>query len=139
MTLRNLETGDPRVHPSKIERGQKFWRWTVVRHAAPEQRPCGRGRLWYQRRVIVRCVCGDEITAWEADLVRGLSTGCRSAKCRRAHDGGVMNKIEESARTIGERLAWLHDQLQTESANLKRLHAESLAITEQSKKRRRSS
>lgn len=133
-----IETGDPRVRPSKVTRGARFWRWTVVRHASPEKREVRPGHLVYQRRVVVRCVCGVERALFERQVTLGRSTGCASATCRRAYDGAIMSKIEQSAAAIAERIATLQAQLMAEAERLRALQAESLAIVEQARVRRRS-
>jgi hypothetical protein len=128
--------GEPQTKPSKVVCGSRFWRWTVLRHAGPELRSWGTKTL-YQRRLRVRCACGLERTAWERDLVKGLSTGCPSVRCRRAFDEAIMSKIQAAAETITDRLARLHVEVLKEAENLRALHAESLLILEQSKNRQR--
>jgi len=133
-----LETGDPRIHPSKVQRGQRFGRWTVVRYASPAPQPYGvrDGRV-YHRRLHVRCVCGFERDAWERDILRGDSRGCRLASCRHAYDEVTMRKVREATDTIAARIARLLEQLDAEREELLRIQAEAQAIVEARQGRKR--
>lgn len=146
MSLSDVETGDPRVRPSQIAKGQKFWRWTVIRHATPVQRERRRGQLIFCRRVVVRCVCGWERLAWETDVATGRSNGCPKAGCRKRYDDMVMTRLEDDIGGIAERLRTAHvagslrrahEQLLREIANLRRIEAEVAEVAEQVRLRSR--
>jgi hypothetical protein len=137
MSLGNIETGDPQVRPSKVAKGQRVWRWTIVRLATPAQRSRGAHGMQWQRRIVVRCVCGHERMAWEHDVVHGLSTGCRSARCRRAYDEGTMKRIRDDIDASSRRIDELLERTVTEAENLRRLQSDNAKIQEELRKRQR--
>ncbi len=63
----------------RVKLGSEWGRWTVVSYASPGRRS---GDTYLRPRVLVRCVCRAERLAFEVDLKRGRTLGCRSARCR---------------------------------------------------------
>lgn len=56
----------------RVSIGDRFGRWTVIRHAAPKAN---------RRACMVRCRCGAERVIQERRLTSGQSKGCRSSDC----------------------------------------------------------
>lgn len=80
-------------------------RWTVIRESSPaKRRPSDDG---LRRRVLVECVCKWRAVLWLQDIQQGLSTGCRSSRCRARHEAAVelraqLTERAESARDAGQ-------------------------------------
>jgi hypothetical protein len=63
--------------PAPIKKGARYGRWRLLRdsgvlRSGHRYAPC-------------ECVCGTQALVFEAHLVKGESTGCRSVKCRQAN------------------------------------------------------
>ena len=60
------------AHGDRVRIGERFGRWTVVRHAPPKK---GRAAC------LVRCVCGAEVVHQERRLKMGSAQGCGGKAC----------------------------------------------------------
>ncbi|MBO6937553.1 MAG: hypothetical protein JJ863_21445 [Deltaproteobacteria bacterium] len=87
---------------SRVQVGQRFGRYTVIRHTAPTQTSSGA-----RASVMVRCVCGVENVVLEAELKRGRHGGCSSKNCyRRWHHGEELEPLtREAMRQVYQRYA----------------------------------
>lgn len=79
----------------RVQVGQQFGRWTVVRHAAPKRDSEGKRRS----RATVRCVCGAEAVLYERSLKAGRASGCPSVECyRRNQSADELDPLLEAAK-----------------------------------------
>jgi len=87
---------------SRVQVGERFGRYKVVRHAAPTLTSGG-----LRATVTVECVCGHENVVLEAELKRGRSAGCSSKSCYwRWHHGGELEPLtHEAMRQVYQRYA----------------------------------
>jgi len=62
---------------SRVQVGERFGRYTVVRHTAPRVDGEGKSRSC----AVVRCCCGAESVVYERSLKAGRASGCSSREC----------------------------------------------------------
>lgn len=86
---------------SRVQVGQRFGRYEVVRYAAPTQDGGGRMRS----SVMVRCVCGTEAVVQERRLKAGESAGCSSKRCyhQNHHSDAIEPLLVEAMSQVFER------------------------------------